>query len=570
MLSTLTIKNFAIIDDIKIDFSNGLSVLTGETGAGKSIIIQAVNLLLGHRASSDLVRKGHDTAELEAFFDIDPDGASAGMLTKQGLDPQDGLIIRRLISNSAKGKIFINGRQSTVAILKEVTANLAGISSQHAHQELLNPESHLDILDRFADTHALRSELKSLYNNILPMKKELDQLRSVKGEDEQEIEFLMFQIDEIESADIQPDEDQILDEKRRHLLSATGIFNTLVNALDQFHEKEGAVLEMMNTARHDLDRYRETDPELAKLSDRLGTLLFDLEDIISDLRGHADGIDMDPESLDRVEQRLDLIQKLKRKYGPTLDDLQDTHETLKERLDGIRQSDQRMTLLAQEIRSALDEAGRKAKALSEKRSQTAGKLADLAQSHLADLEMDKAVFQVQVAQDSADESWNGLSSHGHKLSPAGIDRVTFLLSPNPGEDPKPLNRIASGGELSRIVLALKAALSGVETQQTLIFDEVDAGVGGATAEKVGKKLADLAASHQVICITHLAQIAKYADEQYRITKTVDAGRTSTRILPLTSMDQRVAEIARMIAGSSVSDAALSHARDLLANQDHRR
>ncbi len=563
MLSALAIKNFAIIDDIRITFSKGLTVLTGETGAGKSIIIQAANLLLGQRASTDLVRTGEETAELELFFDITPGSRAAALLESQDIDSSEGLIIRRLISQTAKSRIFINSRQVTMQMLKEVTLNLAGVSSQHAHQELLDESCHMDILDRFAGTLDLREKVAQCYRRILPMEKELEKLSAQTKENAREQEFIRYQLDEIRDADIQPDEDRLLDDKRKQLMSASQIFNCMADGVDELHEKQGSVVETLTRLRNELDRFSQTDSGLVPLAGRLNSVLFEIEDLVSDLRSHASGIDMDPQSLEAIEQRLDLIQKLKRKYGPELDAVFEKYAALQEQLEQIGGSEARIEELKKNLFDQTATLVSLANELSRKRHEAGEKLASLAQEQLRGLEMDKAVFQVHISPVSSIEAGpdpnHGLSG----MSANGMDKVVFLLSPNPGEAPRPLNRIASGGELSRIVLALKAVLSRVESQQTLIFDEVDAGVGGATAEKVGEKLLQLSSAHQVICITHLAQIAKYANHQFSITKQVKNSRTSTRIIPLTSREQRVAEIARMLAGKQVSSAALTHARDLL-------
>lgn len=564
MLSELVIKNFAIIDDIRINFSRGLCVLTGETGAGKSIIIQAVNLLLGGRASTDVVRTGQESAELEAYFEIDPSSSAAAILEEQGIDPSEGLMIRRLISNTAKSRIFINSRQASIQMLKQVTLNLAGISSQHAHQELLNEDHHMDILDRFAKSVPLREEVTGLYNDIVPLKKELQALRPVAGEENPEIEFLKFQISDIEDAGISPGEDAVLEEKRKQLMNATNIFNALLNVIDRMHEREGSVIETITDMRNVLERFCPVDEVLEPITRKLDAIIFDLDDLTAEIRNHASGIDMDPESLEVVEQRLDRIQKLKRKYGPTLEALFEQYDNFKARLEDIGQLDKKIERLENALHELTSKMVQKARLLSEMRKKAGERLAELAQIQLNELEMEKAVFKVNIVNVPKTEGSPSRTGEDFKVFSTGIDQVSFLLSPNPGEDPKPLSRIASGGELSRIVLALKAVLSKFESQQTLIFDEVDAGVGGATAEKVGLKLKSLSADHQVICITHLAQIAKYADAQYRIFKEVENNRTSTSIIPLTNQDQRVEEIARMIAGKSISAAALNHAKDLLA------
>jgi DNA repair protein RecN (Recombination protein N) len=335
MLSELAIKNFAIIDDIRIHFTRGLCVLTGETGAGKSIIIQAVDLLLGGRASTDVIRTGQESAELEAFFDVSGGSPVAELMEEQGIDPSEGLMIRRIISHTAKSRIFINSRQATIQMLRQVTRNLAGISSQHAHQELLREEHHLEILDRFAGTVDLRREVSKCHHELAPLRKELDALVLRSETAHPEIELLNFQISEIEAAGIAQDEDVTLEETRQQLLSASQIFNTLLNIIDRMHERDGSVIETINDMRSSLEKFSPVDPALEPAARKLDSIIFDLEDLTSELRHHTSGIDMDPESLDRTEQRLDLIQKLKRKYGPTLAALFEQYENFQIRLDDI-------------------------------------------------------------------------------------------------------------------------------------------------------------------------------------------------------------------------------------------
>jgi DNA repair protein RecN (Recombination protein N) len=563
MLNELAIKKFAIIEDIRISFHSGLNVLTGETGAGKSIIIQAVSLLLGARASADLVRTGEDAAELEAGFDIAPDSEPAQLLTEQGMDPKEGLIIRRVIHRSGTSRVFVNSRQSTLEFLKQVTGNLAGISSQHAHQGLLRDDNHLDILDEFAGTRSLRREVTDLYRRLVPLNRQIQEMEAEKLRRETEKELIQFQVDEIQNAAIQSNEDEHLEHRKQVLANAARIFEAVNGAVHQVYDREGSVVEQLAGLMSGISRFRDADPALAAAADRLDAVILDLQDITHTLRDYALTIDLDPESLDTVDQRLDLISKLKRKYGGSLDTLFASYRELEQQLDQTLNMDRQIQERIQEKKELETRLRQKAATLSDQRQQAASRLAGLAGDELAALEMDKARFQVEIHQEDGDPSRDICTRSGHKLTAAGADRVRFLLSPNPGEAPKPLAKIASGGELSRIVLALKAVLSKTQSFETLIFDEVDAGIGGATSDKVGQKLFALADRHQVICITHLAQIARYGHHQFRIAKQVVNGRTCTDIIPLTTLEDRIDEIARMLGGTRITPATRAHARELL-------
>ncbi|MCK5835799.1 MAG: DNA repair protein RecN [Desulfobacula sp.] len=588
MLSELAIKKFAIIDDIRILFKPGLSVLTGETGAGKSIIIEAVNLLLGSRASADLVRTGEETAELEAFFDIEPDSHAAKVLGEQGMDGSEGLIIRRVISSSGKSRVFVNSRQTTLDFLKQVTWNLAGISSQHAYQGLLREENHLYILDEFADTIPMREEVTKLYKVILPLAAEIDILTTRKKEKIREQDLLQFQVDEIEAAVILPEEDEDLEIQRERLQNASKIFEAVNGSIHEIYDRERSLIERISLVKTDVEKFSQADNTLEAVTGRLESMVFELQDVAQVLRTYSATIDLDPESLELVNQRLDLISRLKRKYGGSLSSLFDQYEAMRTDLAGTQGLEKQIQSLVKEKAGLEQEIRQKVKALSMVRQKAGILLADLAQKELGALEMGKARFEVAFSSqvDSLDKdsgSDKGRDStqvsevnrgpgnskgiyteDRQKIFPTGMDKIRFLLSPNPGELPRPLAKIASGGELSRIVLALKAVLSFTQSLETLIFDEVDAGIGGATSEKVGLKLKELGGRHQVICITHLAQIAKYGANQFRISKELVNGRTCTSIIPLETQEERVEEIARMIGGQKITPATLAHAKELLA------
>jgi DNA repair protein RecN (Recombination protein N) len=569
MLNELSIKNFAIIDDIRISFAGGFSVLTGETGAGKSIIIEAVNLLLGSRASSDLVRSGCDHAELEAFFDIDDQSGTAKIMQEQGMDASEGLMLRRVIAATGKSRVFINSRQSSLDLLKQLTADLAGVSSQHAQQGLLKEENHPEILDEFAGATALRDEVKNCYHKLLPLKRKVIELQAALDNKTQEQDLINFQLNEIRDAAILPNEDETIEKKRKNLLNASKIFESVNRSIHELYDKEDSLMEKMAIIKNDLEKAAAEDEALQAVSQQLSGTLYELQDMVQELRRISSFIDLDPESLEIIEQRRDLIAKLKRKYGGTLEAVFQKAEDLESRLTETKDIESRIENYQADINILLKELTGKAAHLSELRKKKAQKLISRAGQELHSLEMEKAKFDVSFSTKAFRDKDDIITPKGEKIGPDGIDKLAFLLSSNPGEDPKPLSKIASGGELSRIVLALKAVLSGTKSLETLIFDEVDAGIGGAVSEKVGLKLKQLSTTHQIICITHLAQIAKYAENQFRISKAVKDGRTYTTIVPLTSESERIEEIARMIGGADITDATRVHAREMLEAKNWR-
>ncbi len=557
MLIELSIKNFAIIDDIRISFSNGLTVLTGETGAGKSIIIEAVNLLLGGRVSGDLVRTGKQTAELEAFFEIDCDSNAAKIMKEQELDPSEGLMVRRIISSNGRHRLFINSKQSTMHLLRLVTENLAGISSQHAHQGFLKQENHLDILDRFAETYALRREVGRLYNRFSSLEDQIAELQSSLEKTGHDNELIKFQVEEIEGAQILPDEDEKLEAERKRLKNSSEIVATVNRSVNVIYLAENSIMEQLGIIKNDFYKLGSIDPVLKEKAEKVSMTALELEDITEELRTYVSTIELDPAALERVEERLDLIQKLKRKYGGNLDSLFMHYDNLKKRISGTGEIRRKIKELREQLQLVFCQLKEKSLSLSEKRKVAGRQLGFLVESELKELEMADAGFTISVEQPKP------VSGGDMRYSATGIDKVCFLMAANPGEEPKPLNRIASGGELSRIVLALKAVLSETQSLETLIFDEVDAGIGGKTAEKVGIKLSNLAKGYQVICITHLAQIAKYGTGHFMIRKNVVDGRTSTTIVPLTDKVSRINEIARMIGGEKITSATINHAKEML-------
>jgi DNA repair protein RecN (Recombination protein N) len=563
MLKELSIRNFAIIDDLQIGFPDGLTILSGETGAGKSIILNAVNLLLGSRASADLVRTGAKTAELEALFHISPNSSVARMMSDQGYDPAEGLLIRRIIARSDSNRVYINGRLATIQVLNTITENLASISGQHAHQGLLKEEQHLLILDQFGGLMSLRQKVYDHYHQILPLIDELHQLITIHNRQAEHIELLQFQKKEISDARIIPAEDSELEQERQRLKNAETLYQIVHGSIEELYGVSGSVIERMLAVKKNLERAGQIDSQLNSGAGSLAETAYRIEDLIEELRSYLKLIQIDEPRLEAVEERLDELNKLKRKYGGSLAAVQTQLATIEQELLSVENISEKIDEVKKLIAGRRDRCKELALKLSRNRKKAAGDLARKIIEALASLKMVQTTFKVDLDTIPWSEKANRyLKIDDHTLTETGIDRAIFMIAPNLGEDLKPLAAIASGGELSRVVLALKAILAETDSVETVIFDEVDAGIGGGTAEVVGRKLSELAAHHQIICITHLPQIAKFGEHHFSISKHVIDGRTRTTIQPL-SEKNRHREIARMLGGEDITTTTLKHARELL-------
>ncbi len=563
MLTEISIKNFAIIDDLNISFLEGLTILSGETGAGKSIIINAVNLLLGTRATSKLIRTGAKTAELEAQFHITPDSSIAKLMETHDYDPADGLIIRRIISANDRHKIYINGSLATISTLTAITRNLACISGQHAHQTLLKEDEHLLILDQYGGLMDQRVQLAGHFNKMTPLIRRLKDLQARQKHKNDQQELLAFQKQEILDAAIQPNEDEDLKNERHRLKNAEQLIQAVNTCLEILYDASGSVVENLSEVVKILGKAGQMDRELDVKAEKTSDLSFRVEDITEELRTFLQDIQMDDHRLEEIERRIDLLNKLKRKYGGTLASIFDHLEKINTDLSGIENLSKDIEDTQQELSQVYDKIAQLAGTLSDKRHKAAEQLSKKVEKELAELKMPGTRFSVSiepVPANSDGDPW--MSVKGNALSDTGYDMAGFLIAPNIGEDMKPLAGIASGGELSRVVLALKAILAETDSVETVVFDEVDAGIGGSVAEVVGKKLAALAKIHQIICITHLPQIAKFGTAHYKISKSVSKGRTATSITPLAPED-RVNEIARMLGGEEITETTLAHAEEML-------
>ncbi len=567
MLSELTIKNFAIIDDLTIRFSDGLTILSGETGAGKSIIINAVNLLLGSRASAKMIRTGAETAELEALFHLPENSPARRVLTENGYDEPEDLLIRRIISSHNRHKIYINDRLATMQLLSAVTDNLAAISGQHEHQRLLKESQHLLILDQFAGLMPLRTELSECYHELIPLIQKLNDLKNSRQQQDEHIELLTYHKQEIDDAAISADEDTQLKEELSRLKHAEMLYQTACGGVETLYSRDGAVAERLSEVCKSLDKAAAIDSQLAGASETLADIAVRIEDVADQLRTYSDNINVDDRRLEEVESRLDFLTRLKRKYGGSLEAIFAYREKIEQDLSDLENLSDAIADTEKALETKKAHIVGLCRTLSQHRRNAADQLCRKIETALHSLKMKNTRFSVvfeDIPANQAQSPYLCVDETG--ISETGMERAKFMIAPNPGEELRPLSAIASGGELSRVILGLKAIMADTDTPSTLIFDEVDAGIGGEVAEMVGKKLTELAQLHQVICITHLAQIAKFGDHHHKISKETHARRTRTLIQEL-SHEDRVEETARMISGAEITQTTRQHAREMLSNRE---
>jgi len=538
MLRFLSIRNLAVIDRLELEFEPGLNVLTGETGAGKSILVGAVGLLVGGRASAELVRTGEDQAAIEAVFE-DPDGRE--------------LMVRRDISSqSGRSRAFMNGALVTSTALRDAAAQLVDLHGQHEHQVLLDPASHLDLLDAFAGLEAERERVGEAFARIQVVTSERDRLATDLRERTRREEYLQFQLTEIRRAAPTPGEDEELSTSRQVLANAERLERLCAEAYTGLYEGDGAALPALAAVWKRVGELASIDPQFQPYVSARDAVKSQLEDLAYFLRSYSAGIDASPARLQEVEDRLAVLERLKKKHGPTLQDVIETEAALTRELQSLAHSGERASELDAELEIARTAYLRLAEALSSKRRAAATTFSARLVASLADLAMNRTRCEVRFNGSRGPEGW----------SARGVDEAEFYISPNPGEDLRPLARIASGGELSRLMLALKTLASTDAPGKTLIFDEVDAGIGGTVADIVGARLRELAGECQVLCITHLPQIAAYGGTHYRIEKALKSGRTITSVTRLGVRD-REEELARMIAGSEISASVRASAREML-------
>ncbi len=558
MLHHLDIENYAVVQQLRVSFRRGLNLLTGETGGGKSILVDALALLLGGRAGADAVRGDAAKARVCGVFEPPPSAALIARLDAAGFELEDGeLILERQIAANGKTRCFVNGRPATVNFLRELAPFLGDIHGQHDQQKLFSPAEQLEILDQFAAAAKPLETVGELYRQWRVARRQLDALRGDEQERLRLLDLYRFQHKEIDAANLEPGEDDQLRSERRKLLNVARLEQDAELAYDALYESPDSAAARLKTAIEALEELREFDDRFGPVIEGLVSAQAAAQDAAFELQGFRDGLEADPSRLDEVEERLTEIEKLKRKYGASLADVIQFGEEVSAKLAALEAGDQNAEALEQRLN---DLAGRYADAaakLSKLRRKAAAKLEKQVTEELASLAMDKAQFRIVLERVETESGW----------SASGADRLRFEFSANPGQPLKPLAQVASGGELSRVTLALKTCLKPADergaAQRTVVFDEIDAGVGGRVADAIGRRLKRLAAANQVLCVTHLPQIAGFADAHYFVEKTDRAGQTYATLTELDA-DQRVSELARMLSGSHVTDAALENAKQLLA------
>ena len=556
MLAELSIKNFAIIDELKVSFTSGLNMITGETGTGKSIIIGAMSLLLGDRASADIIRSSEDTAVVEALFDISEMDELKAIIRAMGFNVGKELMLKRIVSRTGKNRVYVDGQLATLGMLSTISEFLINICGQHEHQVILNAEKHVDILDEFGGLLPLRFEYALMYNQYVSLCEKLRQLTAVNKTRDERVEFLTFHLKEIEDASIRIGEDEELLTEKKVLSNVQKLTECANSAHDVLYGKTGSVLEEIRNIILNIREIEKIDKGLNLSAKDMDAVYYQLEEAALNLREYMKKLSYDPARLDAIDDRLGLLGRLKRKYGRTLNEVLQKKKDSEEELKSISSVDDEIEQMTQEIDSLKSELLEKAQSLSQKRRETASVLKKAIEEEIRTLRMEKAVFDVIFKDQDSD--------HGSAVfNSKGIDTMEFYLTTNVGEELKPLNRIASGGELSRIMLAIKKVLARSGSVGTLIFDEVDSGIGGATAEDVGKKLKDVSQHQQILCITHLPQIACFGDRHYRAVKMVSGERTVTSI-DILSEEDRLDEITRMLGGSELTEKTRQHAQEMIA------
>ncbi|MCF6408388.1 DNA repair protein RecN [Pseudalkalibacillus salsuginis] len=569
MLTEISIRNFAIIEEVTVPFDDGLTVLTGETGAGKSIIIDAIGLLIGGRGSSEYVRHGTDRAEIEGLFYIPENHPVIEKAQGLGIEVSDGMVVlKRDMTSSGKSICRVNGKLVTLAILREVGQSLIDIHGQHEHQFLLQSDKHLSLLDQYnsGDMKRTIQEYQQLYKRYIEVQKQLRNLTENEQEMVHRIDLIQYQLEEIEQANLQPKEDEELQEEKQRLSNFERLYQSVTDAYQALYGEQKGI-DVLGLAMSHLEDVSDYDPELKPIQEAVTNAYYTLEDSAHQLRNYVESMEFDPGRLDVIEERLHEINSLKRKYGNSVEEILEYSSRIEEELDTFTNKDDRIRQLEEELKEIGKDLYLEAKQLSTLRKKAAERLEKKIHQQLKDLYMEKTTFKVSfelvsgASNVSADIDGNKIS-----FSKSGMDEVEFLISTNPGEPLKPLVKIASGGELSRIILALKAIFSNQQEVASIIFDEVDTGVSGRVAQAIAEKIQKLSTGSQVLCITHLPQVAAMADRHLYIKKSIKGNRTLTIVKPL-SFDQKVKEIARMISGVEVTDLTKRHAKEMIQFAD---
>lgn len=566
MLAELSIKDFAIIDQVQIHFREGLTVLTGETGAGKSIIIDAIQLLVGGRGSVEYVRHGANRADIQGLFYLDHPEHPAYEKAKQfGIDlDEDGmLVLQRSITSQGKSICRMNGKLVTLAILKEFGQTLIDIHTQHETQSLMDSDRHIDLLDLYdySSMKQAKQEYHDVYQEYKKIQKRYESLKDNEQEIVQRLDLLQFQLKELEEADLQEDEDVMLEEERKILVNYEKIYQNLNDAYQALYgEQKG--LDWLSHAMGSLETIRSYDEDLAKKAEQLTNQYYVIEELAFDIRNKMDEMEFDPNRLNEIEGRLNELNRLKRKYGQTVQEMMEYAAAIEEEIDQLTNKDSHLQQLEHQLKEIRKDVLLEAEELHKLRTKAAQKLKEEISRELNDLYLDKAQFDVDLTLLPGKDHDVEFAGQPVRLTEKGMEQVKFILSTNPGEPLKELQKIASGGELSRIMLALKKIFARHQGVTSVIFDEVDTGVSGRVAQAMAEKIYDISMNSQVLCITHLPQVAAMADTHIRIEKHVHENRTSTEVTEL-NHDEKIEEISRMITGAEMTETTKDHARELL-------
>jgi DNA repair protein RecN (Recombination protein N) len=565
MLSCLRIRDLAIIDELELELGGGLNVLTGETGSGKSILVSALELVLGGKSRGELVRTGAKAAEVEALFDVSGDAGVRQQLQALGIDAEDELVVRRVLSNCGRSRAFINGQLATQQVLARITRGLTDISSQHEHHTLTDPSTHLGFLDAFAGAGPLRQQVTRAYHTLKEAENQLADFEKRSCDREARLELLKSQVDDIESAALHPGEDVELEQTCTRLRSVDNLLRLTGKAADLLYEQDESVLSGLAGATRRLSEAAALDTSLASIASQLELLRSQLDDTARDLGRKLTSLRPDPDALHKAEERLYLLAKLKRRFGGSVESVRAHLVACRVELDELNEQVTTREALEGEQTRAFDGAAASARKLSSERQRAATRLAAAISTELGSLGMGGARVHVELS--PLDGEAAEIAIDGARLSPDGLERVEFLLAPNRGEEARPLSRIASGGELSRAMLAIKCVLADLGPAGMYVFDEVDSGVGGGMAEIIGRKIRSVAQHRQVLCVTHLPQIAVFADQHFKVEKVVRGERTLSTVRRLTRKEQQE-EIARMLGGLRITAKTRAAARELLLQARH--
>ena len=562
MIKEIRIRNFAVIENLEVSFGKGLSVLTGETGAGKSIIIDAINLLLGGRADTDSIRSGETTAFVDAVFEI-TDPVTRDLILEFGVEMDDSeLLIKRQVSNTGKNRCLLNNSSVTVSTLAKIGDRLVDLHGQHDHQALLHPEIHIELLDLYGKCNDLRDEFSKIFSNYQTQSKIFNSMKIDEQELLQKQEFLSFQLKEIDKANLSKEEEEELKAARNKLKHAEQIREGLQKSQSLLTDEGGSIIENLGQVLKELESVQNIDSGLAEPVERSRSAFYELEEVVESLRSYGQSLEFNPTRLEEIEDRIAEINELKRKYGNEIVKILIRREEIAEELEQLASNEENMESLEDDLKKKELMLSKLGTQLAEKREAAAKNLSRSVEKELKELSMSNVQLGVRFDYPADPEGFILFRKQKTKSTLNGLGTLEFLFSPNQGEEMRPLAKIASGGELSRVMLALKSILNDQDTVPVMIFDEVDTGIGGSVAQKVGIKLQKVATTKQVFCITHLPQIAGMAFSHFRVEKEVKGKRTRSTIRQL-KHKERVEELARMSSGDKITDASLKYAREML-------